>query len=132
MITLNQPGALWGLLLVPPGLLALSLCTERQRRPWSSVRLWRGLGEEREARRHWRLPPPSGLLVLQLAGIAVGVLALAGPTWLRPVEGTHLILVLDASATMGATDVPPSRFAAPPVGTSYAPAVIGEQGGSPG
>src|SRR2546423_1164358 len=82
----------------------------RRRRPWSNVRLWRGLGGEREARRNWRPPRRSLLLALQLAFVAVAVLALAGPTLLRPAEGEHLIVVLDASASLGATDVVPTRF----------------------
>jgi hypothetical protein len=111
-MTLANPGALWGLLLIPLILLLYILRTERRRLPWSNVRLWRGLGEELEARRNWRLPRWSLLLALQLAFVAAGVLALAGPTLLRPTDGDHLILVLDASASMGSTDVAPSRFAA--------------------
>ena len=111
-MTLANPGALWWLLLIPLILLLYILRTERRRLDWSNVRLWRGLGEELEARRNWRPPRWSLLLALQLAFVAVGVLALAGPTLLRPTDGNHLILILDASASMGATDVSPSRFAA--------------------
>ena len=111
-MTLANPGALWGLLLIPLILLLYVLRTERRRLPWSNVRLWRGLGEELEARRNWRPPRRSLLLALQLAFVAVGVLALAGPILLRPAEGEHLIVVLDASASLGANDVAPARFAA--------------------
>jgi aerotolerance regulator-like protein/VWA domain-containing protein len=111
-MTLANPAALWGLLLIPLILLLYVLRTERRRLPWSNVRLWRGLGEELEARRNWRPPRRSLLLALQLAFVAVAVLALAGPTLLRPAEGEHLIVVLDASASLGATDVLPTRFAA--------------------
>ncbi len=111
-MTLANPGALWWLVLIPLIVLLYVLRTERRRLPWSNVRLWRGLGEELEARRNWRPPRWSVLLALQLAFVVVGVLALTGPTLLRPPDGQHLILVLDASASMGATDVAPSRFAA--------------------
>jgi hypothetical protein len=111
-MTLANPGALWGLLLIPLILLLYVLRTERRRLPWSNVRLWRGLGEELEARRNWRPPRRSLLLALQLTFVAVAVLALAGPILLRPTEGEHLIVVLDASASLGATDVMPARFAA--------------------
>src|SRR5919199_2859688 len=111
-MTLANPGALWWLLLIPLIVLLYILRTERRRLAWSNVRLWRGLGEELEARRNWRPPRWSLLLALQLAFVVVGALALAGPTLLRPTEGEHLIVVLDASASMGASDVAPSRFAA--------------------
>src|SRR5688572_29520204 len=108
---LEHPGALWWLLLALVILLLYILRTQRRRVPVSSVRLWRELGEELEARRNWRPPRLTWLLALQLAFVVVGVLALAGPVVLRPPSGTHLVLVLDASASMGATDVAPSRFA---------------------
>jgi hypothetical protein len=114
-MTLEYPGALWWLLLVPVILLLYILRTQRRRIPVASVRLWRGLEEELEARRNWRPPRPSWLLALQLAFVVAGALALAGPRLLRPAEGNHLVLVLDASASMGATDGAPSgegsRFA---------------------
>lgn len=108
---LENPGALWWLLLIPVILLLYILRTQRRRVPVGSVRLWRGLDEEMEARRQWRPPRWSVLLALQLAFVVAGALALAGPVLLRPPEGQHLVLVLDASASMGATDVAPSRFA---------------------
>src|SRR5262249_24620455 len=114
-MTLEYPGALWWLLLVPVILLLYILRTQRRRIPVASVRLWRGLEEELEARRNWRPPRPSWLLALQLAFVVAGALALAGPRLLRPAEGNHLVLVLDASASMGAADGAPSgegsRFA---------------------
>ena len=51
------------------------------------------------------------MLFLQLLALAALVFALAGPYFLRAsgIEG-DLILVLDASASMQASDVSPSRF----------------------
>lgn len=108
---LENPRALWWLAVALVILLLYILRTQRRRVPVGSVRLWRGLGEELEARRKWRPPRWSWLLALQLAFVAAAALALAGPMLLRPPGGQHLVLVLDASASMGATDVPPSRFA---------------------
>jgi len=109
-VTLEHPGALWWLLLALVILLLYILRTQRRRVPVASVRLWRGLSEELEARRNWRPPRWTWLLALQLAFVGVVALALAGPVLLRPPGGRHLVVVLDASASMGATDVAPSRF----------------------
>jgi hypothetical protein len=109
-VILETPAALWWLLLALLILLLYVLRTQRRRVPVASVRLWRGLGEELEARRNWRPPRWSWLLALQLAFVGLMALALAGPVLLRPPGGQHLVLVLDASASMSATDLAPSRF----------------------
>src|SRR5207302_9679450 len=49
------------------------------------------------------------LLLLQLLAATVGVLALARPTAPSP-PPKHVAFILDASASMQATDVAPSRF----------------------
>lgn len=110
-MTLANPAALWWLALVPVILLLHILRTQRRRVAVSSVQLWRGLEAELEARRNWRPPRFTWLLALQLGVVVVGALALAQPQLLRPPGGQHLVLVLDASASMGATDVAPNRFA---------------------
>lgn len=61
-------------------------------------------------------PGPQRLLLLLGCGWLLLVLALAGPSWARlpqPVYQArqYRVLVLDISATMNATDVPPSRLA---------------------
>ena len=105
------PSALFfGLLAIP--ILALYLLRVRGReRRVSSTFLWRHVVHDIEANTLWQRLRPSLLLFLQLLALAALVLALAGPYFLRAsgIEG-DLILVLDASASMQASDVSPSRF----------------------
>src|SRR4030095_9839049 len=60
-------------------------------------------------RRHW--PPLTLLLALQLLAGLLAALALARPA-LSSDPPRHLALIVDASASMQATDVSPTRFAA--------------------
>ena len=106
-----DPSALFfGLLAIP--ILALYLLRVRGReRRVSSTFLWRHVVHDIEANTLWQRLRPSLLLLLQLLALAALVFALAGPYFLRAsgIEG-DLILVLDASASMQASDVSPSRF----------------------
>jgi hypothetical protein len=100
-------------LLAPLGLLALALGGpvlllhllrgSRERRVVPSIALWRGAAQQVTARAPWRRPPLSALLLLQLALVLVGALALARPA-LPGAPAEHLIVVLDASASMRAVD----------------------------
>jgi hypothetical protein len=64
-------------------------------------------------RKKLRWPPPSLLLLLQLLVVILGALALAQPLLgTDRVDGGHRVYVLDASASMRATDIAPSRFGA--------------------
>ena len=105
------PSALFfGLLAIPIVALYLLRLRGRERRV-SSIFLWRHVVQDREANTLWQRLRPNLLLLLQLLALAALVLALAGPYFLRAssVEG-DLILALDASASMRASDVSPSRF----------------------
>src|SRR5262249_35554362 len=65
------------------------------------------------AQRPWRRVPPSVLLILQIAALAAMVVALARPFLLSTESsGPFSVVLLDASASMQATDVAPSRFEA--------------------
>ncbi len=107
-ISFLAPAWLW---LGALGALVLILHTRRRRTlEIPSLQLWRPLESGVRLRQRLRLPLPNVLLVLQLAVVALIVLALA-----RPVTGPHFaheIVVLDASGEMRMTDVAPSRFAA--------------------
>lgn len=109
-MSLLQPSALWALAAVPLILLLYILRPRHRRQIVPSVRLWQHLPSDLEGRPRWRLPPASPLLAAQLliAG-ALGV-ALARPALPGPIR-QHLILLVDTSPTMLATDVAPNRLA---------------------
>ena len=108
---LLAPSALLlGLLAIP--IVALYLLRLRGReRLVSSTFLWRRIVHDLEANTPWQRLRPNLLLILQLIALAALVLALARPYLLRAssISG-DLIVLLDSSASMRATDVGPSRF----------------------
>ena len=110
-MTLGQPLALALLALAIPIILIYLLRGNPRRRPTSAAFLWRNLDQQQTARRSWRRPPRSLALLLQLLALVAGAFALArlsqGETSPR-----QLVYVLDASASMQAIDVTPSRFEA--------------------
>jgi hypothetical protein len=73
--------------------------------------LWADLPRVQMGRSKRHLPPFSLLLLLQLLIAALAVAALARPS-IPAQPPRHLALILDASASMQATDVSPSRFEA--------------------
>jgi Ca-activated chloride channel family protein len=108
-MTFLEPLLLLGLLLVPV-LLGLYLWAQRRRERYAvrftNLDLLANLAPRRPAwRRH--VPP-----VLYLAAIAALVVGLARPTMVVPVprEDATVILAIDVSGSMQATDVAPSRL----------------------
>jgi hypothetical protein len=76
-----------------------------------SVLLWRAIENTGAPRRTLRWPPPSILLALQILVVALVSLALAQPLFGGSRgDADHTVYVLDASASMRATDVAPDRF----------------------
>jgi len=76
-----------------------------------STYLWRMLVRDSAANMPWQRLRPNLLLLLQLLILASLVLALARPfTWSEVTGGDHLILIVDTSASMQATDVAPNRL----------------------
>lgn len=110
-MTLLAPVAL-AALAVPVLVYAIHwLFGTRRRHVVPALFLWRDLPHTASGRRRRHLPPFSLLLALQLAAALSGVLALARPvTPGQPPR--HVALIVDASASMQATDVAPSRFEA--------------------
>lgn len=103
--------ALAGLAL--PILIFYMLKLRRQPARISSLMLWQQVIRDRQANAPWQRLRRNLLLLLQLLILALLVMALARPyfTVQARVQG-NVVLLLDASASMQATDVAPSRFAA--------------------
>ena len=110
-MSLGQPWGLALLAVMAPIVVIYLLRGSPRRLPTGAAFLWRGLAEQTTARRKWRRPPRSLALLLQLLAVAVAALALAQPA-LGQQSSRQFVFVLDASASMQATDVSPSRFEA--------------------
>lgn len=79
----------------------------------SSTLLWQKLLRDREANAPWQRLRRNLLLILQLLILAALVLALARPFLPIPtIVSGNIVVLLDGSASMQATDVEPNRFAA--------------------
>jgi len=107
------PFALALSLLAVPIILLYMLRLRRREVQVSSTLLWRQLLQDREANAPWQRLRRSLLLFLQLLILAALILALARPyTEVPTLTSGRVALLLDASASMNATDVQPSRFEA--------------------
>lgn len=105
------PTALLLALLALPILLLYMLRLRREERVVSSTMLWQQILRDMEANTPWQRLRRNPLLLLQLIALSLLVIALARPYWATSsVGGDSLIVLLDASASMLATDTPPSRF----------------------
>ena len=108
-MTLLEP--VW---LILAGLaLIIAVLHMRRRRQFDvpSVLLWRLLDNPGTQRRTLRWPPPSLLLFLQLAIVLLVALALTQPLFgANRGDNEHSIFLIDASASMRATDISPNRF----------------------
>lgn len=101
-----------GILAVPIILLYM-LRLRRIETAISSTFLWRQLVRDREANAPWQRLKWNWLMFLQLLILAALVLALARPfTEVKTITNGRIVLLLDASASMMATDVQPERFSA--------------------
>lgn len=90
-----------------PIILLYMLRLRRQEVKISSVMLWQQLMQDREANTPWQKLRRNLLLILQLLILAALVIALARPFFRVPsVAAGSVALLLDASASMNATDMP--------------------------
>ncbi|MCC6175021.1 MAG: BatA and WFA domain-containing protein [Chloroflexi bacterium] len=108
-LTFQQPNALWLLGLIPLIVLLHVLRAAARRHVVPTVFLWRDLGHDADMPRRVRLPRLTLVLLLQLLAVAAAAFALASPRITAP-PGRHLVLLLDASGSMLATDASPTRF----------------------
>ena len=97
--------------LAIPIILLYMLKLRRKQMHVSSTLLWEQLLRDQQANAPWQKLKRNLLLILQLLILAALVLALARPAVRVPAIATgSVIVLLDASASMNATDVSPSRF----------------------
>jgi hypothetical protein len=99
----------WGLLalLAVPVVIVLHLLRRRQpERPVAALFLFRGVARAAEGGRSWAPLRRSASLFLECAAALLLALALSGPRLSEAVPPAHLVVVLDATASMGAAGVP--------------------------
>src|SRR5204862_1036450 len=106
-----SPLALLGLLFVPAVVAMYLLRLRRRESVVPSTLLWQRLVADVEANAPWQRLRRSLLLLLQLLLVLVLALLAARPFLERPAGlARDLVLVVDASASMGATDETPDRL----------------------
>jgi len=102
--------ALLGLLALPIIVLYM-LKLQRQKHEVSSILLWQMVLQDRQANRPWQKLRRNLLLIIQLIILTTFVFALIQPAIPgKAISNAQVIVILDATASMQATDVSPSRF----------------------
>ncbi len=110
-MSLLLPAALAFSIIIPIIFLLYFMRPKRQERVVSSTLLWQQASQDLQASRPWQKLRITTLLLLQILAAIVIVLVLARPaTFMSSPIGGNTIIILQASASMQATDVPPSRF----------------------
>ena len=103
----------WAILVVVPPAIVLLYFLKLKRRPLEvpSTYLWHKSVEDLHVNSIWQRLRNNLLLYLQLAVVLFIVLALLRPSWhaLR-LSGSRLVVLIDNSASMQATDVRPNRL----------------------
>jgi hypothetical protein len=105
-MSLLTPLALFLLALIPPIIALYLLKLRRQDQPVSSIYLWQRFVRDIEANAPWQKLRRNLLLLLQILFMLLVILALARPA--TPTEGAigqTVVLILDTSASMAATDI---------------------------
>jgi Ca-activated chloride channel homolog len=112
-MSLLLPAALAFGIIIPIIFLLYFMRPKRQERVVSSTLLWQQASQDLQASRPWQRLRITALLLLQILAAIVIILVLARPaTFISSPIGGNTIIILQASASMQATDVPPSRFEA--------------------
>ena len=111
-MNLLAPGALALSALAIPILVLYLLRLRRREVTVSSTLLWQMVLRDRQANAPWQRLRRNLLLLLQLLILVALILALARPALSVPtIARGSSVIILDASASMNATDVAPTRFA---------------------
>jgi VWA domain-containing protein/aerotolerance regulator-like protein len=112
-VPLTTPFALLGLLFVPVVIAMYLLKLRRTETVVPSTLLWRRLAADVEANAPWQRLRRSALLLLQLLLVVILALLASRPFLERPAGlARDLVVIVDTSASMGATDVAPDRLTA--------------------
>jgi hypothetical protein len=107
-----SPLALLGLLFLPVVVAMYLLKLRRDRQVVPSTLLWQKLLTDIEANAPWQKLRRSLLLLLQLLLVALLAILAARPFIERPAGlAGDVVVVVDTSASMAATDIPPDRLA---------------------
>ncbi len=110
-MALLSPLGLLALLAIPVLVLFYLLKVRYQEHEVGSTYLWEQLVRDLAVHEPWQRPRFSVLLLIQALLLGGLALALARPAILTGgAERAYAVVLLDASASMNATDVPPSRF----------------------
>src|SRR5437763_662013 len=111
-MSLANPTALMWALLAVPVVVFYVLKIRLKRVPVSTVIFWRQLFDEKRPRSLWQRLRHLVSLLVQMALLGLMVAALAEPffSW-EVLSARRVVLVLDNSASMNATDVEPTRLA---------------------
>ncbi len=105
------PIGFWLAVLAIPIILLYMLKLRRKQTQVSSIFLWQQVLREQQANAPWQKLKRNLLLILQLLILTALIFALARPAiQARTVASGSVIILLDASASMNATDVDSSRF----------------------
>ena len=108
----ENAAALWLGLTIPAIVLLWVLRPRRPRLRVPSLLLWPGSSAERQSAKPWQRLRNHPLLWLQLAAAVLLCLAAARPFLPASASARLLVVLLDASGSMRATDVSPDRFSA--------------------
>lgn len=110
-VSLAHPSALAWFALAAPIVIFYILKIRLRRVPVSTILFWQQIFEEKQPRSIWQHLRHLLSLLVQLAMLALLVFALTEPffAW-EAAAARRLVLVLDNSASMRATDSKPSRF----------------------
>jgi Ca-activated chloride channel homolog len=108
-VSVQWPGLLWALLLVPVALAAYLLAQRRRSRYTVRFTNLDLLANVVSGTPGWRRHVPPGFYLLALAALLVS-LARPQALTLVPKEQATIVLVMDVSGSMNATDVQPTRL----------------------
>jgi Ca-activated chloride channel homolog len=108
-VSLEWPGLLWALALVPAALAAYLLAQRRRSRYTVRFTNLDLLANVVSAKPGWRRHVPPAFYLLALAALVVS-LARPQALTLVPKEQATIVLVMDVSGSMNATDVSPTRL----------------------